>query len=367
MVTARPITRSLGTIAAALVLIALASCTTDQPTDPSVTGISAAKGGGSPKVKVNSTDPSSAEQDTTLDVRILGSGFVEGSEARFLLDGVEVPGVQRNGNTQFVSESEVIANITIAVDAIVELYDAEVRTPRGKKGVGADLFQVVQKGSGGPLDAVPLQVTFRDALSDGVLSDAVIGGSLVYTDGVDKVSAHLRQENGHFRLFTAFQLKGKEEALRRLCYDFGVGASGIPPSFGGGQGCDNTNLGKLMAKGMVTANQLALDGSEFPGGMVAMEPGDQMTMRSSTYFEVDGFGWFLRYGRDCDKNDFPFNHPSRVTVTGGADNDADGLSDVWTIEASGPAILCKTTLKGKSQTTPAGPFTMPFLLTAVRQ
>ena len=48
-------------------------------------------------------------------------------------------------------------------------------------------------------------------------------------------------------------------------------------------------------------------------------------MRSSTYFEVDGFGWRLRYGRDCNLNDFAFDDPRRVTVTGGADSDGDEL------------------------------------------
>ncbi len=258
-----------------------------------------------------------------------------------------------------MSESELTANITIAPDATVELYDVEVRTSRGKKGVGADLFQVVQKGSGGPLDAVALQVTFRDADDDGILSDDVMGGSVVYTDGVDKVSAHLRENNGHFRLFTAFDVKKRQEPIRKLCFDFGPGAVGIPESFVDGQGCDGNNPEGPV--GMVTSNALDDTGAAFPGGMLGMQPGDQITMRSSTYFEVDGFGWTVRYGRDCEKNDSPFDDPSRVTVTRD-----DGVSDVWTIEGS-EAILCKTTLKGKAVTTTVGSFTMPFKLTAVRQ
>ena len=366
MVTARRITRSLGNTAAALALILLTSCTADRPTDPSVTGIMAAKGGGPPKVK--STDPSSAEQETTLDVRIFGSGFVEGSEARFLLDGVEVPGVKRNGNTQFVSASEVVANITIAVDAIIDLYDAEIRTPRGKKGVGADLFQVVEKGSGGPPpnNYIPLNVTFTDTPGDGILSD---DGSQ-YSDGLEKVSAHLRsnppeQPNWVFRLFTAFGVKRNENPIRKLCYDFGAGASGLPDAFVDGEGCDETSAAGPV--GMTTSDPRDPAGAESPGGILGLQPTEQITMAASTYFEVDGFGWRLRYGRDCDGNLFGFGDSSRLTVTGGADNDDDGFSDVWTIEGSGPAILCKTPLKGKSVTTEVGEFAMPFLLTAVRQ
>ncbi len=349
--------RSLGNIAAALALILLTSCTADRPTDPSVTGISAAKGGGSPKVKVDSTDPSSAEQETTLDVRVFGSGFVEGSEARFLLDGVVVPGVQRNGNTEFVSPSEVKVNITIAVDAIVDLYDVEVRTPRGKKGVGADLFQVAQKGSGRQeSDFEPLNVTFRDNASDGVKSD----GAGDYVHGVDKVSAHLRKDprwDWVFRLFTANSLSGNERPIRELCFDFGSAIDELT-SFPAGVGCDSANV--------FTGVPLDDLGEPVTGGMLGISVGTEITMRASVVFEVDGFNWTLRYGRNCDKNDLPFNDGSRLAVTRVAD-------DVWTIEGGiggSHAILCQTPLKktkGKFVTTTAGLFTMPFLLTAVLQ
>ena len=355
MVTARRITRSLGNVAAALALILLTSCTADRPTDPSVTGIMAAKGGGPPKV--NSTDPSSAEQETTLNVRVLGSGFVDGSEVRFLLDGVEVPGVKRNGKTQFVSASEVTVNITIAVDAIVELYDVEVRTPRGKKGVGADLFQVAEKGSGGQeSDFEPLNVTFRDDISDRVLSD----GAGDYEHGVDKVSAHLRDDprwDWVFRLFTANSLDGNERPIRELCFDFGSAVDELT-SFPAGVGCDSANV--------FTGVPLDASGAPVTGGMRGISVGAEITMRASVVFEIDGFNWTLRYGRDCNKNDLPFDDGSRLAVTRVAD-------DVWTIEGGiggSEAILCKTPLKktkGKFVTTTAGSFTMPFLLTAVLQ
>ncbi len=311
-------------------------------------------------MRVDATDPPETVLGTRLNVRVLGSGFDNGSQATFRL-GDDGPTLITHSTT-FVSDKELVADVEVLADDEVGLRDVEVLTARGRKGIGIELFDVKNTGPPPPSAAVPLQVTFREAPDDGVLSD----GQGVYIHEVDKVSAHLRENNGHFRLFTAFNLKGKEEATRKLCFDFGSGGGGIPESFTDGSGCDSASAGELMAKGMVTSNALDADGAPFPGGMLGMTPGNQITMRSSTYFEADGFGWTLRYGRDCDLNDVPFNDPTRVTFTGGADSGTDGFSDAWTIEASGPSILCKTNLKGKAVTTEVGSFTMPFQLTAVR-
>ena len=219
-------------------------------------------------------------------------------------------------------------------------------------------------GGGGEPDFFPLTVTFRD-IGDGVVSDAVVGGSPVYADGVDHVSAHLRS-NGHFRLFTAFGLKKNDTPVRKLCFDFGPSAAGIPPSFDAdGRGCDETSAGGPV--GMVTSDPRDAAGNELPTGMLGMKAGEEITMRSSTYFEVDGFGWRLRYGRDCNLVDFPPNDPRRVTVTGGDDDDGDEFSDSWTIEGgAADAILCRSNLKGRAETTEVGRSPMPFLVTAER-
>jgi len=100
-----------------------------------------ARGGGGPPVKVTGTDPTGAEQDQTLDVRGFGSNFEPGSDAAFTLGGVATDKVRTNATT-FVSSDELSANITIDADADLGLYDVEVRTPPGKKGVGTELFEV---------------------------------------------------------------------------------------------------------------------------------------------------------------------------------------------------------------------------------
>jgi probable HAF family extracellular repeat protein len=82
-------------------------------------------------------------QDTTLDIRILGSGFDVTAEAEFLLDGQPDPGVRTN-STRFVKSTEVVANVTIALDAEPTLYDAQVTLrSNGKKGIGTEKLTVL--------------------------------------------------------------------------------------------------------------------------------------------------------------------------------------------------------------------------------
>ena len=167
-----------------LVLAALAGAIGcgDPPTQPGVDSVSLAKGGngggGGPKVR--QTDPDSAPQDITLDVRVLGSGFEPGAVATFLLDGVATGGVRTN-STGFVSAKELVANITISEDAIIDLYDVEVfLAGPGRRGIGADLFAVVEKG---PAQDPPITVTFEDRAGDNIRSDGrVIGddGRVIY-------------------------------------------------------------------------------------------------------------------------------------------------------------------------------------------
>lgn len=96
---------------------------------------------GSSDPSVEDTDPGAAPQDTTLDVRVFGTGFDAGSNADFLLEGETTKTVMTNSTT-FVNDTELIANITISADAVPELYDVRVTTSKGKKGVGIELFEV---------------------------------------------------------------------------------------------------------------------------------------------------------------------------------------------------------------------------------
>ena len=124
-------------------VLLLSACVDREPTLPS---ISAAKGGaGGGEVAVDSTNPSSGPQDSTLNVRIKGANFDMGSRADWALSGVVSDKVRVNSTT-FVSSKELVANITIAADAAVDLYDVIVTASTGKKGIGSELFAVRAKG-----------------------------------------------------------------------------------------------------------------------------------------------------------------------------------------------------------------------------
>lgn len=147
----RSLPRDLACIGLALALGTAAACTESPTTGPETPAVSAAKGsngggngggkGGSDPT-VDDTDPGSASQNTTLDIRVFGSNYDAGSSVDLLLDGAATGKVNTNSTT-FVSDRELIANVTIAADAEPELYDVQVTTSRGKKGVGIELFEVV--------------------------------------------------------------------------------------------------------------------------------------------------------------------------------------------------------------------------------
>ena len=139
-----------------------------------------AKGGpGGPSV--NAVDPNSAPQDTTLEVRVIGSGFDEGSTVTFLLAGESTPKIVTN-SSQFVSSDTLIANISVAADADTALYDIQVTTSRGKKGQGSELFQVTVKG-GKPGDEIVYVHTLHDFGTDRSLRAINDNGIMVGTSG----------------------------------------------------------------------------------------------------------------------------------------------------------------------------------------
>lgn len=130
--------RTAVTVAAAILA---AACSDQQATGPRPEFAPGGGGGGGGGPTVTATDPTYAPQDTTLDVRVLGSGFDRGSRADFALGGVVGPKVRTN-STRFVSSKELVANVTIALDAETGLYDAIVTTSTGKKGIGTEMFEV---------------------------------------------------------------------------------------------------------------------------------------------------------------------------------------------------------------------------------
>jgi hypothetical protein len=140
-----------------LVLSALVACEAPTRIDWE-TSASYARGGGASSVpSVTSTIPSSALQGATLDVRVLGSGFDPSSKAQWAINGIPSAKVVVN-STRYVSSGEVVANISIASDADLTLYDVIVSAVGGKPGIGTETFLVTLQEAdlptaGGPVSA----------------------------------------------------------------------------------------------------------------------------------------------------------------------------------------------------------------------
>ncbi len=309
----------------------------DQPTQPQVDGVSLAKGGGGNgggDPKVRDTDPASAPQDTTLDVRVVGSGFEPGAVATFLLDGVATNRVHTN-STQFVGARELRANITIAIDAIVDLYDVEVRLAGpGRRGIGADLFAVVEKGS--PFadnpENRPITLTFEDRTGDNVGSD----GRGIYDDRACGVSA----------LFNVYDA--------RLVPD----KSKIKPN-------DAENCGGRDPRNVMVAFTAPVGGSQ-PGGRDGSTVGanffkvdevEQVTVADGTVLQtavIHGAG--CAHGLQFNPNLDPLSSSVEVTMTG---------NGTWTVatQAFPDNVAVCIPNEDKANPPPRSYYHMPFSIT----
>jgi hypothetical protein len=172
-------------------LFVLAACSDRQPVNPDDLDLQAAKPDRLGPVKVEATDPSSGEQTERLLVRVLGSGFDDGSVATWIKGG-DPTGVMTH-TTSFVSSGELVADIEIEEEAQIGLWDVEVMTVRGKKGIGIESFEVKQKTPPGQLeyddytaiDLGPLGGPDATSYTKGVSDD--LGGGTVRIVGFDGV------------------------------------------------------------------------------------------------------------------------------------------------------------------------------------
>lgn len=291
----------------ALSMAALAwACGDAGPYGPRGAAISAA----ADKPAVEAADPSTAPQDTTLDVHVLGSSFEPGSEVRFLLNRAYTGKVVTN-HVEYVTGSDLIANITIAADADVASYDIEVQSGKGKKGIGLELF-AVQSSNGGGIVEDPVRATFSSSDPFDVTSD----GLGDYVDGMDGVSAIINN-SGNFILDTGdgTKVKGKvQDPARELCWRIRD------------RTVDEPILTDECTPLHVTTNLAPVEGSfrDLPPGQTMevrlnFESRDDRHLRFGSGCELDGHAWVERSSE-------------RAAVTA-YDEDGDTRSDHWVVEA----------------------------------
>lgn len=184
-----------GSVIFALCLGAIAACESDSPTSAPVIVESASfakggpGGGGSTAPTVGSVAPTAAAQDTTIDVNIFGAGFTNGAAATWSLNGDTTKVHVKS--TKFVSSTQLVARISVPVDAPVARYDVVVMLIGGKKGVGAELFEVTL---GDPKTDFyfPPPTSSLSLRGDG----NVIQGTDAYASGVCGVDSKIFVSNG---------------------------------------------------------------------------------------------------------------------------------------------------------------------------
>lgn len=305
-----------------------AACSDKVPTEAGGPPIALAPGGGGPGPQVDATDPQSGQQATTLDVRVLGQNFASGAKVDFLLNGLKTPGVKTN-STRFVSSTEVVANITIASDAVVDRYDVQVSLAGKKPGVGIELFAVCSQGPPVQCDPIPLVITFGQGVTgtDALRGDDIANSSYPtpgHISGNGNLAFWLGEDNPRFVRVTSTAFDGLTR--RRIFTN------------------NHTNPGgddSLGLRGMVSGST----------GSAVFEA--ELHVRSNDPYEV------IRYGKDCSGTGSSGGTvvPATKAIT---TRSADGRT--WTITGSA-GVHCKQVAKkpGLSQVGTAGAFSMTLV------
>lgn len=112
------------------------------------------------QIQVKSSTPNSAAQGTlNLNVTVIGSGFKNGARAQWFVTGTTDSGGVTVNSTNFVSSTQLTANITVASTATISGYDVQVRNSDGRTGKGTDLFAVIQSSNSSTTSSCSFNVT----------------------------------------------------------------------------------------------------------------------------------------------------------------------------------------------------------------
>jgi hypothetical protein len=320
-----------------LAATAALACHDEATTGPEITTVQFAKRTVQDP-EVTAADPPSAPQDTTLDVEVSGSGFDSGSTVALTLAGVPTEKVLTN-STRYRNSRTLIANITIAADAEVDLYDVEVMTARGKRGIGTEMFEVTATQI--------VTFTFRDGsdliTGDGRIMDA--SQRTTYTSdecGVNSWiakfgNANLRTQRYPIKQQESGACGGKEGRVLRVSFTDRVDA-------GDALEWDEASMDGIM--------MLVYDILSIPLG--ATEP-----RKVEVAFDDQG-GRGAGWGQACPwrlKFDSDWAGSTELQVTRLKDQQTYGY-DEWTIDAAPDDVaVC---LGGKSEPYVLGYYHVPF-------
>ena len=322
---------------AALIALLLAACVGTSPED-SAPEVSLAKGGGSGGSTTDPTvaaiDPTSAPQDTTITLRVYGTGYDRGSKAELWLNGAPVAQVKTN-STKYVSSTELAASVSIAADAPVASYDVAVTASTGRKGVGTEMFVVRVKGNT-DLDS-HANWTFYSTLSDGVTATGIYGDGRGLDGGPSSVageSAYPGETCGvRGKLFNSVTASNSGDAV-------------FSPAFNQ----DHTACGdrRLTVRFADYANGAPITFNPFTNAQNIWYQNELLTIGGS-FVENMGFGSggaTLPCGSNNTRLRYLPDYGSGVRVTRLADQ---GAARVWEVESTGDHTAgCWATIKNKN-------------------
>jgi hypothetical protein len=220
---------------------------------------------------VTATDPAATVRDTMIDVTVFGSGFTTGAKATWSLAGDT--SLVHVKSTKVVASDRLIARVEVPATAPIGAYDVEVTLSNGKKGVGAEMFEV-QLGDPTAMFSFPL-----DDAALGVRSDHlyVSGSSSVYAENVcgvhSKIFATTATSSGDAIMHTNNpQFRDRKCAFypRTVTVAYGPGDADTGPAFINVREIANTTF--QIPVGTTVLRSFAVNnGGRCPDGLVWIE------------------------------------------------------------------------------------------------
>jgi len=285
---------------------------------------------------VETFNPKEGAQGESFSMTVTGSGFEKAAEVVFVLDGADVSTIATTTRSVGKAGTNLTADVDIGLDAVVsEGYKVFVEL-RGRRGIGAEKFQVKVK----PQQDIPLDISFRNATTDGVKSD---GG--VYINELDGIDAVIVK--GGELWFSA-----RNSEARTVQVHLGLPITAGFPFDSDRMPDRDPAVG--VQPWIVTQDS---PGDGFHG------PGHSMPLYVT--WNAEGKSWSLNFGATCE------------AANGEHDQDDDFVEVVttdtgWTVESAsssenGSAWFCTLEGRGKNRGwVTIGRFDTPFLMTLGR-
>jgi hypothetical protein len=146
---------------------------------------------------VDSVSPRVSEPGETLEVRILGTGFQSGALA-FIERGGSAAAAVVADQTRFVSDRELLATVTVGMEAELALYDVVVANPDGAHASAGGIFTVEEVSDIIVAAAEPSEAGLAETVEVRILGSGFQPGDVVAWELDDEVDTHVIVEQTVF-------------------------------------------------------------------------------------------------------------------------------------------------------------------------